>query len=375
MKWFKEQGWEVHVAANGMLDLPYVDQKYTIPIQRTPFRLRNIHAYKALKTIIDKNNYSIIHCHTPMGGVITRLAARKARKHGTKVLYTAHGFHFYQGAPRMNWIIYYPIEKALAHYTDCLLTINQEDYALAMEHRFKVNHIKRIHGVGVDIERFTPITVLRKRQLRMQHGYKLSDFLMFYAAEFNKNKNQQLLIQSLALVKHELPNARLLLAGDGPLIDSCKRLAMRLKVTDMVHFLGYRKDVSMLIPMCDVAVASSSREGLPVNIMEAMACGLSVIATDNRGHRELVCHGESGWLLAGESAEELSDKIKILSNNRELNAMFGRAGRKRIENKYALNKTLEEQSNIYTMFIEEEKNIDVCVENTTRCRKYESWWH
>ncbi len=134
MKWFKEQGWEVHVAASGEMELPYVDKKYTIPIQRSPLSMKNMEAYRELKEIIDGNQYKLIHCHTPMGGVLARLAAREARKKGTKVIYTAHGFHFCKGAPLKNWMLYYPIEKRLAHYTDCLITINEEDYTLAKKH-------------------------------------------------------------------------------------------------------------------------------------------------------------------------------------------------------------------------------------------------
>ncbi|TWI58128.1 glycosyltransferase EpsD [Halalkalibacter nanhaiisediminis] len=131
MKRFKEQGWDVHVEAAGTLDLPFTDVKFNIPFQRCPFNLANIKAYKELKTIIDKQQYSIIHCHTPFGGVLARLTARKARQHGTKVIYTAHGFHFSKGAPIINWLIYYPLEKFLLSFTDSLIPINKEDYQLS----------------------------------------------------------------------------------------------------------------------------------------------------------------------------------------------------------------------------------------------------
>ena len=132
LKWFKEQGWQVHIAASGELELPYTDQKFNIPIQRSPFRMKNFEAYNKLKQLMDHNKYDIIHCHTPMGGVLARLAARKTRANGTKVIYTAHGFHFCKGAPLINWLTYYPIEKMLANDTDCLITINQEDYQIAL---------------------------------------------------------------------------------------------------------------------------------------------------------------------------------------------------------------------------------------------------
>lgn len=343
LKWFSEQGWEVHVAANGNIHLPYVTRKYNIPIQRSPLSIQNIHAYKKLKSIIDQNKYHIIHCHTPMGGVIARLAAQKARQQGTKVVYTAHGFHFCKGAPFINWLLYYPIERSLATNTDCLITINQEDYDLAVKHRFPVKDIKLVHGVGIDVQRFTPVTEIEKRELKLQCGYKSQDFLMFYAAEFNKNKNQSFLIRVLAQLKNETPHAKLLLAGEGPLIEECKKIATQLGVTNMVHFLGYRNDIASLLQMCDLAVASSYREGLPVNIMEAMACGLPVVATDNRGHRELIINNKNGWIVDRDDIKAMADRIKGISINPKVLAQMGQYGCTRIKNQYSVNEVLKEK--------------------------------
>ncbi|HET7656705.1 MAG TPA: glycosyltransferase, partial [Bacillales bacterium] len=201
LRWFKERGWEVHVAANGQLMLPYVDHKFDLNIERSPLGKSNIAAYRELKEIIHSNDYDIIHCHTPVGGALARLAARKARLRGTKVIYTAHGFHFCKGSQVLNWILYYPIERMLARYTDCLITINQEDEEFARRHLFHAGRIEHVHGVGVDTERFKPIEEKQKDEWRKANGYEPGAFLMFYAAEFNKNKNQQLLIRSMALVQ------------------------------------------------------------------------------------------------------------------------------------------------------------------------------
>ncbi len=357
LKWFKEQGWEVHVAASGSMDLPYVDEKYDLPIQRSPFKPANVQAYKELKAIIDQNKYSIIHCHTPMGGVLARLAARQARKKGTKVIYTAHGFHFCKGAPLLNWLVYYPIEKRLASYTDCLITINEEDYNLAINHRFKAKKIEHVHGVGVDTNQYRPVNEVQKHELRKSYGYHPDDFLLFYAAEFNKNKNQQLLIHALALLKDEVPKAKLLLAGDGALLDECRELATRLGVEKMVHFLGYRKDIQSLLSICDVAVASSLREGLPVNIMEAMSSGLPVVASDNRGHKELITNDKNGWIVDCQNEKALSEKIKLLSLNSELRIKLGLSGRNLMESAYSINHVLEQKKNIYTNFMEKQEGL------------------
>ncbi|EJR65185.1 hypothetical protein IIO_01369 [Bacillus cereus VD115] len=358
LKWFADQGWEVHVAANGNIHLPYVTQKYNIPLQRSPISVQNFHAYKKLTSIIHQNKYNIIHCHTPMGGAIARLAARKVRREGTKVIYTAHGFHFCKGSSFINWLLYYPTERILATTTDCLITINQEDYSLAVKHRFQAGSIKLVHGVGVDIERYIPVNESEKEQLRNKNGYNFEDFLMFYAAEFNKNKNQSFLIQSLAQLKNEVPHAKLLLAGEGPLMKKCKNIAAQLGVSSMVHFLGYRNDIAPLLQMCDLAVASSYREGLPVNVMEAMACGLPVIATDNRGHRELIIHNKNGWIIDRDDIKTMSERINSISKSIKLQAQFGRCGRTIITSKYSVNEVLKEKKEIYTTYMDEMEDLN-----------------
>ncbi|WNR43793.1 glycosyltransferase family 4 protein [Paenibacillus roseipurpureus] len=357
MKWFKEMGWEVHIAANGQMDLPYVDAKFDIPIQRSPLKWRNVQAYSALKALIDANQYDVIHGHTPMGGVLARLAARSARGKGTKVIYTAHGFHFCQGSPLLNWLVYYPLEKGLAYLTDCLITINDEDYQLAVERKFRANRIAHVHGVGVNTERFHPLGDQAKADLKISMGYLPTDILLFYAAEFNENKNQQMLIRALAEIGEEAPHVKLLLAGEGPLQDACRALASQLGASDRVTFLGYRSDISRLLPMCDIAVASSLREGLPVNIMEAMACGLPVIAGTNRGHKELVQDGVNGWLTDPNDHEDMAEKLLLLTWHTSSRLQMGIRGREIIERTYAIRHVLREQSTIYTSFMDEKVEV------------------
>ncbi len=356
MKWFKEQGWMVDVAASGNIDLHYTDHKYDIPIERAPLRSANVSAYKQLKEIIDQNDYSIIHCHTPLGGVVARMAARQARKNGTKVIYTAHGFHFCKGVSMFNWMIYYPIERYLSRHTDSLITINQEDYNLAIKHHFHAKEIKHISGVGVDTDRFKPLDATQKRQLKVSSGYHADDFLLFNAGEFNKNKNQKFLLHSMVPIIKEIPHARLLLAGEGVLLESCKRLAEQLGISDHVTFLGFQNNIDEIMPMCDVAIAASLREGLPVNIMEAMSCGLPVVAVDNRGHRELVHNGANGWLMEEWDAVQFANKVKSLVQD-DLGNMFGRNGRELMIRKYSTNQILKEKSKMYQTYMDEGEDV------------------
>ncbi|MGG3839736.1 glycosyltransferase family 4 protein [Paenibacillus thiaminolyticus] len=324
LQWFKQRGWEIHIAAKGELELPYADRKFNIPFERSPFRWRNREAYRQVKRLIERHGYQIVHCHTPVGGVLARLASRRARRQGTQVMYTAHGFHFCRGAPLINWLLYYPVEKLLARSTDCLITINQEDYRLAVRRRFKAKRIEHVHGVGVSGERFYPALPEDKASLRERTSFDRNDILLFYAAEFNRNKNHQLLIHALARIRERAPQVRLLLAGEGALLEACQSVSVKLGVDRHVHFLGYRNDIPDLLRMSDIAVSGSLREGLPVQMMEAMACGLPVIATRNRGHLELVCDGRNGYIVPPQAAEQFAERIATLAASPDLRESMGR---------------------------------------------------
>lgn len=357
MEWFKQRGWEVHVAARGELDLPFTDRKFNIPIERSPLRGGNWAAYRELKEIMRTNEYDLIHAHTPMGGVLARLAAAGSRKKGTRMLYTAHGFHFCKGSSLASWLLYYPVERGLSRLTDCLITINEEDYRLAAGRRFKAGRIEHVHGVGVDTDKFRPAAPAEKLRLRKQSPYAAEDVLMFYAGEFNGNKNHQLLIRALARAQDQGAAIRLMLAGEGPLLEQCRQLAAELGVAGRVEFLGYRRDIDRLLPLCDAAVSSSLREGLPVNIMEAMACGLPIIATRNRGHAELVKPGENGYLVEPGPGQEdrLAAYMFELSLSAGLRSLMGNKSLELVQT-YQLKSVVRELSSIYIGHMREEES-------------------
>lgn len=355
MRRFKEQGWEVHVAAKGDSELPFTDQKFNLSIERSPLRLSNIKGCRQLKLLMERNDYRIVHCHTPMGGVLTRLAARSARRSGTSVLYTAHGFHFCKGAPLLNWLLYYPIEKTLARRTDCLITINEEDYALAAARRFKAKRLVRVRGVGVNTQRFAPVGLQERNRLRQGFRYGKHEFLLFYAAEFNGNKNHQLLIRAVARIKDQAPTLKLLLAGDGPLLAECQSLAAALGVRSMIDFIGYRDDIDRLLPMCDAAVASSLREGLPVNIMEAMSCALPVVATANRGHSELVKDGRNGFIVPLDDAPQFANRLLELYQSEELRRRMGAMSLHDVAS-YSISQVVKELDKVYSTYMMEDGN-------------------
>ena len=317
----KEAGHEVHAAFRDNsadkpgLDLSAIDRVFEVPFERSPYSAKNIRAYRVLKQIITDGNYDIIHCHTPMGGVCTRLAARDVRKKGTKVFYTAHGFHFYKGAPLKNWLFYYPVEKYLARFTDVLVTINQEDYDLAKKKCFKAGHIEKINCVGVDLSKFKPITEEEHLAARAEYGFSPEQFVMLYAADLSYRKNQPMLFRALARLKDTCPDMLLLLPGQPILKDEYEQQCEQLGIAHMVRFMGYRRDIDRLLAACDCVVSSSRQEGLPMNLIEAAARGRYIIATDVRGNADVVKQSGYGALvkfdddagMAGEIMKFLKD--------------------------------------------------------------------
>lgn len=342
LKLFKEKGWEVQVATGDKKKISkYCDKKYTIPIERSPYKLKNLKAIKELKKIIDKENYDIIHCHTPMGSVVARLAARHARKNGTRVIYTAHGFHFFKGAPLINWLLFYPVEKYLAKYTDTLITINKEDYELAKS-KFsgKCKDIEYVPGVGIDTKKFNiAMSEKEKLELRKKIGLKKNDFVLICVARLDKNKNQGFLINAMKKIVNKNKNIHLLLVGPDEFNGKYQKETKKYKLENNIHFLGRREDVPQLLAISNVVVSSSLREGLPVNIMEALESGLPVVALKCRGMKDLIVNEENGCIVNG--SDEFINKILYLKHNE------GKKNKTYLDTKFLVFEVVERMKKIY----------------------------
>ena len=330
LRMFKEMGWETAVAAKNDYEnpedcqIPHCDTYFDIGFERMPWKTANFKAYRELKKIIDNGAYDIIHCHTPVGAMITRLAAADARKRGTKVIYTAHGFHFFKGAPLVNWLMYYPAEWLLAHLTDVLVTINKEDYAFAGKH-IHAKRIEYVPGVGVDTAKFHGNGADRVEK-RRELGFGEEDFLILTVAEMTKNKNHSTVVKALSLLKDcpEFAAMKYLIVGRGEQKEALEAEAEQLGVKEHVKFLGYRHDVPELCRCSDMFAFMSFREGMPVALMEAMSCGLPAVCSRIRGNTDLIDDGVNG-VFAENNPKAVADAIAALYRDPEQRSALGSA--------------------------------------------------
>lgn len=308
IKWLKEQGYEVHVAAkndfiNEPCIIPNCDNYYDVKFARFPFSKTNMKAYKQLKKLIQENNYDIIHCHTPVAGVLTRLAARNNKN--TTVIYTAHGFHFFKGAPLLNWLIYYPVERFCARYTDKLITINKEDYERAKRFSLRKNgKVYYVPGIGIDLEKIQNMKVdikQKKKELDIAENIPV----LLSVGELNKNKNHEIVLQALSNLKDK--KFIYLICGRGVLKEYLEIKIQELHLENKIKLLGYRSDVIEILKIADLFIFPSKREGLPASVIEAMAVGLQVIASNVRGNRDLI---EKGNLFEPDDIETLKNLIE-----------------------------------------------------------------
>ena len=324
IKLLKELGFDVHVACNfieGSTCSPEKIQQLKTDLQsegvafsqidfaRNITRIsQNLRAYRQIKQLLKQEKYDLVHCHSPIGGLLTRMAARKYRKKGTRVIYTAHGFHFYKGAPLKNWLLYYPVEWLCAFLTDELITINREDYARAQKH-MHAKHVTYIPGVGVDLKKFTPRLLDEDAKISKicELGIDKGKFILLSVGELQSRKNHIVVINALSELKN--PDIVYLIAGVGELHDQYQEIIEKSGMSDNIKLLGYRSDISELCEIADCFVHPSVREGLGIAPLEAMACGLPLISAEINGIKDYTEDGVTGCCVNPHSVEEMKAAI------------------------------------------------------------------
>ena len=316
---------------------------HQISTSRSPVSKGNVKAFKQLREVIKNGNYDVVHCHTPNASVITRLVCRKFRKkNGLKVFYTAHGFHFYKGAPRLNWMVYYPVERFCSRFTDKLITINKEDYELAKT-KFMAKEVCYVPGVGINLSRFQNIEVDRAAK-RREIGVPEDAFLLLSVGELNENKNHQIIIRAMA--KLDNPSIHYAIAGTGDKHDYLLSLASELGVSDQLHLLGYRKDIPELNCSADIFCFPSLREGLGLAAIEAMACGLPLVTSNIHGINDYSENGVTGYKCDRTDVDGFAFAIsKLMSDQTLCNAMA--INNVNLSNKYGVETIVSTMKNIY----------------------------
>ncbi|RDU22093.1 glycosyltransferase family 4 protein [Anaerosacchariphilus polymeriproducens] len=351
VKYLQSKGFEIHYATNYNMvsygtDNSRLDNtgiiRHQIDFVRSPFSIKNIKVYKSLCNLICEEKFDLIHCHTPMGGAMARLAGRAARKSGTKIIYTAHGFHFFKGASFLNWMIYYPVERVLSYFTDVQITINQEDYQRAQN--FHARRIEYVPGVGIDSTKLMKKEISDKNEFRKELGILKDSVCILSVGELIPRKNHATIIKALKGLNDK--RITYLICGHGDLEEKLKHLVIELNLEKQVRFLGYRQDVAKIYEVCDIFAFPSFQEGLSVALMEAMAKGLSVVTSKVRGNQDLIENEKGGYTLAPTDVKGFRHAIEILVNDEKLRRKMGEYNQDQVV-KYDIQNVKKRMKEIY----------------------------
>lgn len=331
----QDMGYEVHIACNfkegnvtsnerveqfrqEMISIGVVCHDVLFP--RKVLAITNmVKAYHSLNNLMKKYKYEIVHCQAPISGVITRLATKKYRKQGVKVIYVAHGFHFFKGSPIKSWILYYPVEYICAQFTDCIVTINDEDYHRACGfYRSGKGHVEYIPGVGIDIDKFKGNN--NRNEMLRSLSIPENSKVIVTVGELVPGKNHATGLKAFA--KANLNNTYYVICGIGRYESELRKLVYNLNIQEKVIFAGYRTDINEINQVSDLFLFPSIREGLPVSVMEAMASGLPVICSNVRGNRDLIIDGKGGYVLDKYDVEGFAKAIVlVLSDEKKIENM------------------------------------------------------
>lgn len=288
IKALREQGYKVWVATDKKDDIPYVNYIQTFPFKKRYLSWHNISSIFQMRKFLIEQKIEKISIHTALASTIVRLAILTLpKKLRPQVFYIAHGYLFHENDGSKKWLYLLP-EIICSSVTDTLIVMNKDDWEIANKYHLYNKHLYFSYGIGIDLSSFKPFSPEKKIELRQTYGFSANDVLFVFAGDFSARKNQEFLIRAFAKISSQYPQAHLLLAGNGVLFDKCKSLVENLNMTTRIRLLGHVKQIQDLYPLCDVAVSASKTEGLPFNIMEAMACGLPVLVSNIKGHRDLV---------------------------------------------------------------------------------------
>lgn len=349
---FREEGWQVDVACNADAPIPGANHVFHLPAGRNPYHPRTLRCIRELKKILAENAYDAIHCHTPTGQLVGVVAAECVRKRGWdgRLIITFHGLHYYKGSSALSKLLI-PTDKYITSHADYVFSVNREDLDFMRNHGYQLKQ-SSFCPPSVNFEKYADAEAFRALRTETRQEFGLTDeyLVLTYVAELNENKNQTLLLDALVLLKQKLPNVRLLLIGPDHSDGKMQRAIEKRGLLHDVILTGWRDDVCRLLSACDIYTASSIREGFGVNLIEASLCGLPVIATDNRGHREIISDGKNGYLVPLKKPSALAERVLALASDAPLRVRLVQCGGETITELFG-EKTEDAIFNVYrTLF-------------------------
>ena len=357
MQLLRDMGFQVEVAAApvGFAERIRAEgyEVYPIPFSRNPLSVRNITAYRALRRLMQSRNYVMVHMHEPVAGFLGRLAAR--RQGARHIVYTAHGFHFHSHGKWWSNRLYYTLERIAARWTDTLITINREDFAIASR-AFAHGRTKVVYvpGVGTDCRRCRILPAAGRMVARASLGLPADAFVVVWMGELNRNKRPEDALAAIRCLSQE-DLTKMVMLGSGSRGREVADLAVRQCLDGIVSLAGQVSNVAEHLSVSDAFLSTSSREGLPRSVMEAMATGLPVVAYDIRGCNDLVVDGETGFLVRFGDVHGLADRLAWLAQHPDERRRMGEAGRRRIEETFSLEAVLPQLKTVYQNELGREK--------------------
>ncbi|MGI9069873.1 MAG: glycosyltransferase [Bryobacteraceae bacterium] len=350
---FRAKGWRVDAVASDISGSPecrgVFDHVWDVNWSRNPFTLANLtNAPRTVRKIVQEAGYELVHVHTPVPAFVTRYAfSGLTNGSRPKLIYTAHGFHFHPHGSAWKNQAFLSLERTAGRWTDYLVVINRIDEEYAKSYRLVPQEkIVYMPGIGLNRAFYRPEMVSQTEVHRIgdELGLGANEPIILMIAEFTPGKRHRDALKAFARLGSA--RAHLVLAGEGPLLDATRKFAIELGVSNKVHFLGFRRDITALMRSSTLSVLPSEREGLPKSIMEALCMELPVVGTDIRGIQDLL-GGGAGLLVPLGDTNRLAEAMRWVLEYPEQAKAMARAGRARIEQHYDLDHILRLHEELY----------------------------
>lgn len=348
---YRALGWQVDAAADSILALKEIhaefDACHNLVLSRNPADIHVlINAPVMIRNIVVSGHYDIVHVHSPVAAFLVRFALRNLANK-PKVIYTVHGFHFHRHGKPLTNFIFQQLEKLAAPWCDVLVTINQEDYQAAIKNKFNTR-VEYMQGIGVDTHLYNRQSITQEQinVAKESLNLKPTDVLFLMIAEFNSGKRHRDILQALILTPSSIHIA---FAGIGKLQEQIRQQANDLGLAERVHFLGFRRDIPLLISCSRAVLLPSEREGLPRSLLEAMSLSVPIIASDIRGITELATDN-CGVLHQVGNIQQIANALIMLTENESLAQEMGKNAKRKIIN-YDISQVIKKHDDLYSSLL------------------------